>query len=275
MYSVAGAQHPCDMVSSTSAYVLTTEDLEEGTFVTATSDPPLDPARADSDSETVSLGAAMAEMARVIQQEHGSVEGTLLSITAEAVRLIPGADHAGITLVVRNHRIESRGATDELPRRVDALQEATGQGPCFDTVWKHHSVSVPDMAREDRWPQFAPAASEAGVRSMLTFRLYTHHDHLGALNLYSDAVHGFDDADDDVGVLLATHAALALVAAEQEHNFESALATRDVIGQAKGIIMERYDLRADAAFAMLVRLSQDWHTPVTDLATKIARREPE
>lgn len=108
---------------------------------------------------------------------------------------------------------------------------------------------------------------------MLTFRLYTHRDHLGALNLYSDTAHGFDDTDDDVGIMLATHAAIALVAAEREEKLESALATRDVIGQAKGIVMERYDLRADAAFAMLVRLSQEWHTPVTDLAERIARRD--
>lgn len=110
---------------------------------------------------------------------------------------------------------------------------------------------------------------------MLTFRLYTHHDHLGALNLYSDTSHGFDDTDDDAGVLLATHAAVALVAAEREAQLESALVTRDVIGQAKGIIMERYDLRADAAFSMLVRLSQDWHIPVNDLAERIARRDSE
>jgi hypothetical protein len=129
------------------------------------------------------------------------------------------------------------------------------------------------MTHEDRWPLFAPAAADAGVRSMLTFRLYVHHDHLGALNLYSDTVRGFDDTDDDVGVLLATHAAVALVGAEKEQNLESALATRDVIGQAKGIIMERYDLGADAAFAMLVRLSQQMQTPVTELAEQVARRD--
>lgn len=229
----------------------------------------------DSSADSGSLGDAMAEMARLIEQDHASVDETLAAITAEAVRLIPGADHAGITLVTKNHRVDSRAATDDLPRIIDELQEQCREGPCLDTVWKHHSVRVVDMATEQRWPTFAPAASAKGVRSMLTFRLYTHRDHLGALNLYSDDAHGFDDADDDVGILLATHAAVALVAAEREAQLESALTTRDVIGQAKGIIMERYDLRADAAFTMLVRLSQEWHTPVTELAERIAQRNPD
>ncbi|WP_328814272.1 GAF and ANTAR domain-containing protein [Rhodococcus sp. NBC_00297] len=227
----------------------------------------------DTGDASRSLGHAMAEMARVIQEDHDSVDETLSAITAQAVHLIPGADHAGITLVTKNHKVDSRAATDDLPRIIDELQERCQEGPCLDTVWKHHSVRVVDMASEDRWPTFSPAAADQGVQSMLTFRLYTHRDHLGALNLYSDTAHGFDDTDDDVGIMLATHAAIALVAAEREEKLESALATRDVIGQAKGIVMERYDLRADAAFAMLVRLSQEWHTPVTDLAERIARRD--
>ncbi|MFZ2178081.1 MAG: GAF and ANTAR domain-containing protein [Rhodococcus sp. (in: high G+C Gram-positive bacteria)] len=215
------------------------------------------------------LGETMAELAMTLQKQHRSIDGTLESITRSAVRMVPGVHHAGITLVVGRRRLEPRAATDKLPLRIDQLQTELGEGPCLDAIWEQHTVEVPDMSTEKRWPRFAKAAAESGVRSMLSFQLYTHQDNLGALNLYSDVADGFDDTSHEVGLLLATHAAIALIAAQRETQLQSALASRDVIGQAKGIVMERYGVDAVRAFELLSRLSQEWNIPVAEIARRV------
>lgn len=218
------------------------------------------------------LSRAMSEMARVLQQNYASIEDTLVSITSMAVEMVPGTDHAGITLVIGRREVESRAATGELPRRLDSLQQQCGEGPCLDAVWEQRTVRVEDMRSEHRWPQFASAAWELGVRSMLAFQLYTGRDNLGALNLYSERVNGFDFASDELGLLVATQAAVALIAAQHEDQMQSALASRDLIGQAKGMIMERYGIDAVQAFDLLSRLSQDWNIGVAELAGRVTQR---
>ncbi|OLT34611.1 hypothetical protein BJF84_17580 [Rhodococcus sp. CUA-806] len=224
-------------------------------------------------SSARSLGEAMSELAVTLQQHYTSVEDTLQSITDSAMTLIPGTTDASVTLVIERRTVESRAATSDTAREIDHIQNRLREGPCLDAVWEHHTVQISDTDREDRWPSFAPAAAAAGVRSMLCFQLYTHGDNLGALNLYSDTYGAFDDDAVQVGTLVATHGAIALIAAEHEDQMQSALATRDVIGQAKGIIMERYDVTAARAFEMVRTLSQDWNISVAELADTIARRE--
>jgi GAF domain-containing protein len=224
-------------------------------------------------SASRSLGEAMSELAITLQQHYGSVDETLQSITDSALTLIPGTTGASVSLVIERRRIESRAATSDFARGIDELQSHLGEGPCLDAVWDEHTVSIPDTDREDRWPKFAPAAATAGVKSMLCFQLYTHGDNLGALNLFADTYGAFDAGAVQVGTFVATHAAVALIAAEHEDQMRSALATRDSIGQAKGILMERYDVSATRAFEMIKTLSQDWNIPVTELSRTIATRE--
>lgn len=219
-----------------------------------------------------SLGEAMSELAITLQQHYESVDDTLHSITDSALTLIPGTIGASISLVTAHRKIESRAATSELARGIDEMQNYLGEGPCLDAVWHHHTVEIPDTEHEERWPKFAAAASTAGVRSMLCFQLFTHGDNLGALNLFSDIDRGFDDDSVQTGTLVATHAAIALIAAEHEGQMQSALVSRDVIGQAKGIVMERYDVSAVQAFEMMRKLSQDWNVSVAELARSIANR---
>ncbi|WP_186628998.1 GAF and ANTAR domain-containing protein [Rhodococcus sp. BP22] len=218
------------------------------------------------------LSRGVSEMARALQQSYASIEDTLVSITTMAVGMVPGTDHAGITLVTGRRTVESRAATGELPRRLDSLQQQCGQGPCLDAVWEQRTVHVEDMRSEHRWPQFASEAGGMGVRSMLAFQLYTGRDNLGALNLYSERANGFDSASEELGLLLATQAAVALIAAQHEDQMQSALASRDLIGQAKGMIMERYGIDAVQAFDLLSRLSQDWNTSVAELAGRVTQR---
>jgi len=161
--------------------------------------------------------------------------------------------------------------TDAGAQRLDELQAELGDGPCLTAVWERETVHIPDMATEDRWPRFAAAATEAGVGAMLCFQLFVHGDNLGALNLYAPTAHAFTDESQAIGlVVFAAHAAVALAAAQHEQHLHTALAHRDIIGQAKGIVMERFHLDADQAFNLLSRLSQEENTKLHDVAGKIA-----
>ncbi|ORL29569.1 antitermination regulator [Prescottella equi] len=212
---------------------------------------------------------AIEAMARDMRDEHASLDGTLEVITRAAVELVPGAEHADITLAVRGGRLESRAGTSELPSRIDDLQQLVDDGPCLQAIWEHETVRVDDMAHEDRWPRFAPRAADAGIGSMLAFQLYTTESNLGALNLLSASPHAFDSTSVSVGGSLATHAAIAVIAAQREEQFGEALQSRDTIGQAKGMLMERFSVDADHAFGLLRKLSQERNVPIYDIARKL------
>ena len=211
----------------------------------------------------------MGRVARELQEEHGDVEATLQRITRAAVDTVPGADECGISYVVRRKDVEPRAWTSELPRIVDALQGRLHQGPCLDAIWDQRVVAVPDVATEERWPRFAREAAELGVGSLLCFQLFVEGDNLGALNLYARSAGAFDAESEDVGLLFAAHAAVALAGAEHESNLRAGMDHRDLIGQAKGILMERYRLTAVQAFDLLVRTSSLTNRKLRDVADEL------
>ena len=202
------------------------------------------------------------------------MERTLQAITAAAVRTVPHADECGISYVIGRRRIEPRAWTGELPRMVDALQERLRQGPCMDAVREREIVRVDDVGADDRWPEFARQASDLGVRSMLCFQLFVAGDQLGALNIYSRTRGAFDDDSQDIGSVFASHAAVALAGAEHEANLRAGMGNRDLIGQAKGILMERQGLTAEQAFGVLARLSQEMNRKLIDIARELADAAP-
>ncbi|MGY1705392.1 GAF and ANTAR domain-containing protein [Geodermatophilus sp. SYSU D00697] len=215
------------------------------------------------------LGDVMTRVARQLQESHGDVEATLHAITAAAVSTVPNADECGISYVIGRSRVESRAPTGDLPRQVDALQEHLGQGPCLDAVWEEDVVRVDDVGTDERWPEFARQAPGLGVRSMMCFQLFVHGDQMGALNTYSSEPDAFDDESQDVGLVFAAHAAVALAGAEHEENLRAGMTNRDVIGQAKGILMERHRLTADQAFGVLARASQELNRKLVDIAREL------
>ncbi|MDT0278003.1 GAF and ANTAR domain-containing protein [Blastococcus goldschmidtiae] len=226
--------------------------------------------RDDSDhSPTLGLGDVMSRVARQLQEEHGDVEGTLQGITAGAVATVPNADECGITYVIGRAKVEPRAWSSDLPRQVDALQDRLQQGPCLDAVWESEVVRVDDVGADDRWPEFAREAPILGVGSMMCFQLFVAGDQLGAMNLYASNPGAFDDECQDIGQIFASHAAVALAGAEHESNLRSGMSTRDVIGQAKGILMERYKLTADQAFGVLSRASQEVNRKLADVAREL------
>jgi GAF domain-containing protein len=218
------------------------------------------------------LAQVMCDVAAQLRpRRHPPVETTLAAITAAAVDAVPGAEDAGISFVVDRSRIEARAPTGEHPRALDALQDQIGEGPCYSAIREHQTVRAPDVAAEARWPRFAAAAGERGVGSMLTVRLHhTADSTLGALNLYASTPHAFDTDSEAIARIFAVHAALALAAAEREEHLEAALRSRDRIGQAKGILMERYKLTPEQAFAVLANISSGTNRKLRDIADEIA-----
>ena len=223
----------------------------------------------DDGAGAPSLGDAMSRVARLLQEEHGDVEDTLKAITASAVRTVPHAEECGISYVIGRRKIQPRAATSQLPSTVDALQGRLGEGPCLDAVWQQQVVRVHDVAADGRWPEFSAQAAALGVRSMLCFRLFVEDDRLGALNLYSRQVHAFDDEAEEIGLVFASHAAVALAGAEHEEQLRTGMSHRDVIGQAKGILMERHKITAEQAVGVLARVSQDMNRRLLDIAVEM------
>ncbi|MGY1741304.1 MULTISPECIES: GAF and ANTAR domain-containing protein [unclassified Blastococcus] len=216
------------------------------------------------------LANALSDLAR--QLEHEDDPDVLLhDIVRAATTLVPGAAAASVSTVTGGTTVHSRAATGELPQRVDAVQQEVGQGPCLDTLAEHRTVRVEDMAGETRWPDFAARAAALGARSMLCFRLHVERGELGALTLYASQPHAFDAEAEQVGLLLAAHAAIAYAGAAKREDLERALDARDLIGQAKGILMERYGLTGQRAFQVLVRLSNESNRKLRDIALEVVR----
>ena len=160
-------------------------------------------------------------------------------------------------------------STGELSRLVDDAQYAAGEGPCLDALYDRAAVQLPDIAEETRWPKFIELVRPLPLGSMLAVQLYVDGDDLGGLNLQSSRPHAFTEQSVHVAMLFASHAAVAMAHAEQREHLTTALSSRDLIGQAKGILMERYKVTAPQAFAMLVRVSSITNRRLVDIAEEL------
>lgn len=221
------------------------------------------------DGDTKGLAEKMSQLARLFQAEEDPQE-VLVHLVRAAIELVPGADEGSISKVIGRRRVEPQVPSGELPRQVDAVQSETGQGPCLDAVYDHETVLVQDMTDEQRWPDFSRKAAQLGAVSMLSFQLYVEGDNLGALNLYGRTPNAFTQESEQIGLLIASHAAVAFAEAQKLVHMRDAMQSRDVIGQAKGILMERYGITAQHAFVMLTRYSSHTNTKLLDVADQLA-----
>ncbi|HUQ39850.1 MAG TPA: GAF and ANTAR domain-containing protein [Acidimicrobiales bacterium] len=220
----------------------------------------------------VELAETFAEMARELMAAD-SLPETLARICKAGVSTVDGCDHAGVSLV-RKRKITTEGASDGVPNRVDAIQYEVGDGPCLSALSATEVIHVDDLTSDSRWPAFSSrAAKETGVRSMLSFRLFVAGDTLGALSLYTRAASAFDDEADLVGAVLAAHASVAILSATQAADKDEAIRTRDVIGQAKGILMASRGVSEDEAFELLRVASQRLNVKLRDVAAGVRSGE--
>jgi hypothetical protein len=218
----------------------------------------------------VDLERGLSEVARSLFAA-GSVEATLQQIVRLAEQSIDGCDGAGVFLIDLRGSPSTAAASGELVTLVDDLQIEAGEGPCLDAARQASTFYAQDLAEEPRWPAFADRATATGVRSVLSYSLSTGG--LGALNLYGRLPVAFGATDRAQGHLFATLANLALESATEraaeasraDHLVE-ALNTREMIGQAQGILMERERITSEQAFDVLRRASQHLNVKLREVA---------
>jgi hypothetical protein len=177
------------------------------------------------------------------------------------------ADHCGITLIRPGGRLETIAATGDLVDQVDSLQYELDEGPCRDATWRGQTLVVSTLATDDRWPLWAPKAAALGITSVLSVELASVEDRrLGSINTYWMQRRMITADDIAFANILARHAALALSRSLNEAGLNLALDSRKRIGQAQGILMERYGLGEDRAFEVLRRYSQDHNIKLRQVA---------
>jgi GAF domain-containing protein len=176
---------------------------------------------------------------------------TLQRIVELAAANLDGKVYAGISLVRQRRQVQTPAASDERATRADQLQHALGEGPCLDAIWQQDTVQIDDMTTEHRYPDWARrVAEQTGIRSSLSLPLFTNEDSLGALNLYSPQPQAFDAETRGEGLAFAAQAAVAPRSARNEQHRRTAMVSHNLIGQAEGILMERFKLTAEQAFAV-------------------------
>ena len=211
---------------------------------------------------------AVGTLARALHVEDARLEPTLNAITAHAAAAHPAARDAGLILLTGG-KLTPQATTGRAPQLLDMKQQETGRGPCIEAAREQTLICVNDLQRDPRWPEFSAEARACGVSSMLCAPLWVNERTLGTLSLYAPQSAAFGEHDKRIIELFATLAALALAEAQRTGHLRAALLNRDVIGQAKGIIMERYDVDADAAFSTLKRVSQDRNMKLHEIARQV------
>jgi hypothetical protein len=195
----------------------------------------------------------------------GDLDHTLSRITVAAVEVLPEVEYASITVKHSDGRLETVAPTDDVLWGVDAAQYDLQEGPCYEAAVDTVHVISPDLAADPRFPRYAATAVAVGIRAQAGLRLFDAPKSQGALNLYSTTVGSFVDLG-SLGQLFAHQSALAIGYAQEVDNLQVALQTRRTIGQAIGILMERYSLTDQRAFAFLTRLSQHGNVKLNRVA---------
>jgi GAF domain-containing protein len=215
----------------------------------------------------------LADIARILLAP-GSVAETLNLIVTMSVASIDGCDEAGLTELTPG--AVTSVPTSPLVADLDRLQDSLGEGPCLDVLAGLDSVYVDDLSDSPIWPHFGPAAAQAGVRSALAYRLFADSGTLGALVMYARLPGAFNATDRTQGLIFAAHASMALSVAQNQasergrtSNLQTALLSREIIGQAQGILMERERITADQAFDLLRRSSQHLNVKLRDVAQEL------
>ncbi|MET7704905.1 GAF and ANTAR domain-containing protein [Micromonospora sp. NPDC005413] len=220
---------------------------------------------------TVDPAAALAELGRVRLDEI-SLDDMLLRIAELASRSVPGTREVSVILV-RRQAGWTAAFTGNLARELDERQYEQHRGPCLDASASGDTISVPDMAAEQRWPAWAARARAAGVGSSLSIGLPIQGSVVSALNVYGDSAHAFNPSSIASAEGFAAYAAVALAnahlydnAATLAEQMQEAMRNRAVIEQAKGIIMGDRRCSPEEAFALLSKISQDTNRKVREVA---------
>jgi transcriptional regulator with GAF, ATPase, and Fis domain len=213
-------------------------------------------------------GFELAEaLTTAAQQLHDTVtpHSTMRAAVRLAVRLLPGADHAGISVLERGNHRRTVAWTDEVVRAAETSPTSRDQPPYWNDLWHAPVVRLADSEADDGGDSLAGL----GLRSALALRLRADKRRVTVLTAYARKPRAFDEAATRIGRLFTAHVSLALDSATVREQLTEAMRTRDLIGQATGILMERLNIDAAEAFDSLVRASQRENTKLRDLARRI------
>ncbi|MEW2808294.1 GAF and ANTAR domain-containing protein [Streptomyces massasporeus] len=214
------------------------------------------------------VGSELAEaLTAASQQLHETLtpHTTLRTAVRLAVHLMPGAEHAGISVIERGNKLRTLAWTDEVVRSAESRYTGREQHGLWDQLWNSPVARITDSEADDGWDVLAAL----GLRSALSLRLRADRRRLTVLTAYARKPGAFDEEATRVGRLFSTHVGIALDSATVREQLTEAMHTRDLIGQATGILMERQGIDATAAFESLVRASQRENVKLRDLARRI------
>jgi GAF domain-containing protein len=198
----------------------------------------------------------------------GDLDETLAQITRAAIEVLPDVEYCSITVKHADGSLETVAPTHDVLLEVDAAQYTLQEGPCYHTATDTVHIIAPNLSVDERFPRYSAVAVAAGIRAQAGIRLFDAPASQGALNLYSTKVGAFEDIE-SLGALFAHQSALAIAYAREVGNLAEAVRTRTTIGQAVGIVMERYQLTDERAFAFLSRLSQHRNVKLRLIAQEI------
>jgi GAF domain-containing protein len=221
----------------------------------------------DDTSETHVIVAAMSRVARSLG-DGADVDKTLHALTQAALEALAGVDSVTITMADRDGSLRTLAPTSELGRQADVLQYELHEGPCLDAVAMEQTIRSADLTDEERWPAYTPRAARLGIGSQMAVEIFRTSSTCAGLNLYSTTTGALDESRHIVE-LFASQAAIAMNFVRATQTLQDALISRKTIGQAIGIVMERYGLNEDRAFDFLVRTSQDGNVKLRTVAQNI------
>jgi GAF domain-containing protein len=214
------------------------------------------------------MALRLEQLAGELVEVHG-VDDTLEGVLKLAVDLT-SCDVASVSLHHGGGRLETTAASDPLAARAHELQQELGEGPCVEVVYDEDGINVvPDIADTVRWPRWGKEAAELGLASMVAVRLFTGKHNLGALDLYTFERRDYDADDLLAARVVAARVSAALANARHEESLWEAIDARHQVGQAQGILMERYGITDDQAFAVLRRYSQEQNRKLRLVAQEV------
>lgn len=228
--------------------------------------------RRDWTGDTAALHDTMAQLAATLD-ELATLDETVSLVVEAATELVPGCDSASITVRRESGRLESFASSSEMAARADQLQHRLAEGPCYHDRGAAAIVESPDVVADARWQEWGRSVNgEVGLASVLSIRLAATRDVRGALNLYSRDAGAFDRHAVELATTLGVHAGIAVRTAVLEQDLTVAIPSTRLIGQAQGLLMERFGMDTEAAFAVLRRLSQESNLKVVEIARRVVER---
>jgi GAF domain-containing protein len=213
-------------------------------------------------------------VARLVSDLHQryvfDIPGLLREVLECAAELVPGSQYGGATVAQPQRASDTVAATHRYPVMLDEVQNRCQQGPGLAAGAMRESIRVDNLVDDDRWPLYREAAlHQTPVRSILSIGMFKEGETTATLSFYAETANAFDDESVDLAAIFATHTGLVWNMVRRDHQFRSALASRDVIGQAKGMMMERLNIDAARAFEMLKLMSQNSNTPLAQVAQSV------